>query len=110
MVIQDANERIRKNAELKDEEIIKLLEEKKVLEVTVKSSDKKYHDLTYVSKALKIKEKEIYNLNVKFDKSQGSNDNLKYELSNIKALKSTLEYDVKKLKQKMKKMWPLRKQ
>ena len=35
---------------------------------------------------------------------------MKYELSNIKALKSTLEYDVKKLKQKMKKMWPLRKQ
>ena len=36
---------------------------------------------------------------MKFDNSQDSNDDLKYELSNIKASKSTLEYDVKKLKQ-----------
>ena len=98
-----------KKIERQEEEALKLKCEIKNLKLENSVLEKKNHDyacetgreLDSLKKSVKIKVKEIYNLNKKLNNLIDSNSNLKSELTSVKSSKSKLENSVRKLDQKV---------
>ena len=105
-------ELIDKKLSLKEKEIAKILCEKRALKEELSSLKKQCTEVAFNSdneisslkKSLKMKDKDIHNLELKFHNSRDTVTNLKSELSRVKSSKYILEGNMKKLELKISKL------
>ena len=102
---------INKN-DISEKEIIKLRSKNNNLKEELRANENKFRgearkselDINTLKKAMKIKEKEAYNLNSRLDNCQDTIHNLKSELASLKSSKSKVEKEVKRFEQQLKKL------
>ena len=108
----ESYESLKKQNDLNEKEVSKLICEKKNLEAALSSVEREHHqsssdsqhEICALKKTIRSKEKEIYNLSTKFSNSQDTNANLKAEMSGLKKGKSKAEKEAKTFEQKVMKL------
>ena len=110
--LEHANESYKKKIQDMEKDNLKTLSDKKVILNKLSTVEKDLAESTILSenriaalsKKIKSKEKEVYNLNTKFDNSSETISKLKSELSLIRTSKSKADKECKRLAERLKKM------